>query len=114
MKTKQLSLPEEHKNCGDDHYVKAVLLAAAARGFTFHEETYRYDTPLYPKMITSGERGELKYSRFSVILGDGRLVSSVQFEERRKALSRICRALDRFMPQFEPNNRLTAADKFPT
>ncbi len=65
-----------------------VLLAAGERGFVFHEEK-------------SGS-----HSRFSVILPDTRLVSSVRYEPRLAALETICRTLVPYLAQFDPRNRI--------
>lgn len=70
----------------DDEFLKAALIAAAELGCVFHEELAE------TVRVTSAEAGESRRCRFTLILPDGRLVTSIQLEERRAALVRVCRA----------------------
>lgn len=72
----------------DDEFLKTALLEAGRLGCIFAEEKRE---PWRPR-ITDGERGAQTLSSFTIILPDGRLVTSIRAEERRAALVRVCRA----------------------
>lgn len=90
-------MPSE--NSGDDEFVKGILLECANRECVFHEEI---SAPWWGKKleITDGAAGTEKLSRFSILLPDTRLISSIRFQSRRAALSTICQAVKPYLDAF--------------
>ncbi len=78
----------------DDEFLKAALLEAGRLGCIFAEEK----RGPWRAWITDGEPGAESLSSFTIILPDGRLVTSIRAEERKAALVRVCRAA---IPYFE-------------
>lgn len=80
--------------------ILSVLLACRARGFVLHEQK-QLEVPTIRAFMRGDLSDAVEGSRFTIILGDGRLVSSQRFEPRAEALARVAAAVVPYLPQFE-------------
>lgn len=92
-------MTEEAKN-----WLAAIMSAASDRGFVIHEETQAAHLWRHAlsHALTAGEPGMHRFSRFTCLLPDTRLISCVRYEERAAALISLAKALEKELPKFEP------------
>ncbi len=79
--------------------IESVLLACRARGFVMHEQK-QVEFPNGRALMHGDLKNAVEGSRFTIILGDGRLVSSQRFEPRGEALARVAAAVVPYLPQY--------------